>query len=256
MSRRKRSLSILSFDLMSHNRQEFGRDFVGDDDPHHLVFPQPAALHLEVDETDADAEEEPGKEVVDPDGERHDVVDLLRRGPAEGGDVLFGHHRVVERIILVIEFDDRARQLRAFLDPELLRQGAGGDIAHDDLERNNLDLTDQLLAHVEPADEMGRHPNIVEMLEYVLRDTIIEDPLALDNLVLFRIEGGRVVLEMLDQRSGLGSFVKDLGLAFVNATAAAHRSVPWFVKVHVPWAPFQFEWSAAAEPDGTTCLSE
>src|ERR1700684_2152161 len=61
-----------------------GRDLVGHDDAHHLVFPQPPAFHLEVDETDADAEEEAGEEIVDPDGERHDVVDLLRCRPAEG----------------------------------------------------------------------------------------------------------------------------------------------------------------------------
>ena len=65
-----------------------GRNLVGNDDPHHVVLEQPAALHLEVDEADADAEEEAGEEIVDADGECHDVVDLLRRGPAEGGDVL------------------------------------------------------------------------------------------------------------------------------------------------------------------------
>ncbi len=54
-------------------------------------------LDLEVDEADADAEEEAEEEVVDAERERHDLVDLLRGGPAEGGDVLFGHHRVVER---------------------------------------------------------------------------------------------------------------------------------------------------------------
>src|SRR5829696_8165336 len=37
-----------------------GRDLVGHDDPHHVVFPQPAALHLEVDQADADAEEQAG----------------------------------------------------------------------------------------------------------------------------------------------------------------------------------------------------
>src|SRR6185437_5527552 len=109
------------------------------------------------DETDADAEEEPGEEVVDTDGKRHDVVDLLRRGPAERGDVLLRHHRVVELVALVIELDDRARQLRALLDAEARRQRAGGDVTHADLERDDLDLADQLLAHIEPADEMRRH---------------------------------------------------------------------------------------------------
>ena len=59
-----------------------GRDLVGDDDPHHVAFPEPAALDLEVDELDADAEEQAGEEVVDADGERHDVVDLLRASPS------------------------------------------------------------------------------------------------------------------------------------------------------------------------------
>src|SRR3712207_3998390 len=55
-----------------------GRDLVGDDDAHHVALPQAPDLHLEVDEADADAEEEPRQEVVDPDGEGHDVVDFLR----------------------------------------------------------------------------------------------------------------------------------------------------------------------------------
>src|SRR3546814_15135072 len=34
------------------------------------------------------------------------------------------------------------------------------DIAHHDLERDDLHLADQLLAHVEAADEMRRHADI------------------------------------------------------------------------------------------------
>src|SRR5215510_3206525 len=50
--------------------------------------------------------------------------------------------------------------------------------------------------------------------------------------MLFRIEGGRIVLEMLDQRSGLGALVEDLRLAFIDAAAAAHRGVPWLEEIH------------------------
>src|SRR3984885_6363998 len=82
------------------------RNLVGDHDPHQIVLPQPTGFHLEIDETDTDAEEQPGQEVVDADRERHDVVDLLRRRPTERGDVLFRHHRIVELIVLVIELDN------------------------------------------------------------------------------------------------------------------------------------------------------
>src|ERR1700719_1030376 len=228
------------------------RDFVGDDDAHQVVLPQPAGFHLEVDEADADAEEQAGEEIVDADGERHDVVDLLRRRPAERGDVLFRHQGVVELIVLVIELEDRARQLRAFLDAEPLRQRARRDIAHADFQRNDLDLADQLLTHVEPADEMGRHADVVEMLEDVFGDAVVEDALALDHLVLLGIEGGRVVLEMLDQGSRLGTLIEDFRLAFVDAATAAHGSVPWLCKIHGCRGSNYSARSAAAEVGGTT----
>ena len=79
---------------------------------------------------------------------------------------------------------------------------------------------------------MGRHPDIVEVLEYIFRDAVVEDALAFDHFVLFGVEGGGVVLEMLDQRTWLGAFIEDLRLALINAAAATHRGVPWFLKVH------------------------
>ena len=102
------------------------------------------------------AGEHAAHEVVHADRHVGDVVHLVLAGPAEAGDMLVGDHRIAERIVLVIIFDDRARQLGAFLDPEALRDRARGDVADDDLDRDDLDLADQLLAHVDAADEVGR----------------------------------------------------------------------------------------------------
>ena len=118
------------------------------------------------------------------------------------------------------------------LDPEPLTERAGRDIAAHDLQRNDFDLANQLLAHVEPTDKMRRHADVVEVLEHVLRDPIVEDTLALDHLMLFRIERGGVILEVLDQGTGLRTFVQDLCLAFINATPTAHGDVPCFVEIH------------------------
>ena len=79
---------------------------------------------------------------------------------------------------------------------------------------------------------MGRHPDVVEVLKQVLRNPVIEDALALDNLVFLGIERGRIVLEVLDQGSWLRTFIQDLGLAFINAASTAHRDVPCFVEIH------------------------
>ena len=43
-----------------------------------------------------------------------------------------------------------------------------------------------------------------------------------DHLVLLGVEGGGVVLEMLDERTRLGAFIEDLGLAFIDAAATVH----------------------------------
>ena len=209
-----------------------GRNLVSDDDAHHVAFPEPAAFDLKIDELDARAEEEAGQEVVDTNGERHDVVDLLRRRPAEGGDVLFRHHRVVERIGLVIELDDRARQHRALFEAEPLGERTGGDVAHDDLERNDLDFTDQLLAHVEPADEVSRNAHLVEMGEDVFGNAVVEHALPVDHLMLLLVESGGVVLEELYQRAGLRSFEEDLALALIDAPTAVHGHIPWFEEIH------------------------
>jgi hypothetical protein len=56
-------------------------------------------------------------------------------------------------------------------------------------------------------------------VEDVLGDAVVQHALAVDDLVLLRIEGGRIVLEMLDQSAGLRTLVEDLGLAFVDTAA-------------------------------------
>src|SRR5205823_89534 len=125
------------------------------------------------------------------------------------------------------------RQLRAFFEAEALRERAGRNVAHHHFQRNDLHLANQLLAHVEPADEMRRHADIIKLLEDVLGDAVVENALAFDHLVLLGVERGSVVLEMLDQRSGLGTLIEDLRFAFVDTAAAAHRDVPWLEEIHV-----------------------
>ena len=60
--------------------------------------------------------------------------------------------------------------------------------------------------------------------EQILGDAVVEDAFALDLVVLLVVEGGGVVLEMLDERARLRPFIENLGLAFVNAAAPVHVS--------------------------------
>ena len=123
---------------------------------------------------------------------------------------------------LTIELDDRAGELRARFEAEPLDQRAGGDVAHDHLERHDLDFLDQLLAHVDAADEMRRDAEHVQLGEHELGNAVVEHALAVENLVLGAVAGGGVVLEILDERARLGALIKILGLAFINLPAAVH----------------------------------
>ena len=63
----------------------------------------------------------------------------------------------------------------------------------------------------------------------MLGDAVVEHALAVDRTLLLGVEGGGVVLEILDQRARLRALVEDLGLAFVDLAASCHR-------VRAPWA--------------------
>ena len=164
----------------------------------------------------------PVQEVVDPQGDGHHVVDLLGRGPVERGDVLLRDHRVVELVVLQVELDDRPRQGLALGQAVAGGQGAGGDVAADHLQRDDLHFLDQLLAQVQPLDEVVLNPDRVQLGHDVFADAIVDDALALQDGLFRGVEGGGVVLEVLDQGARFRALIEDLGLALVDLLTAGH----------------------------------
>jgi hypothetical protein len=132
--------------------------------------------------------------------------------------VLLRDQRRAQLVVLQIELDHRARQRRALLEAEAGAERAGRDVAHGHLDLDDLELAHELLAHVEPAHEMGRHADLGEPHHEVFRDAVIEHPFARDDAWLALVVG--IVLEVLHQGAGLGSLEENLGLAFVNASAS------------------------------------
>src|SRR5436190_380452 len=118
-----------------------GADLVGDDDAHVVVGVEATEFELEINEPDADPEEKSVQEIIHPQCGLHHLVEIVRAGPAEGGDVLLGDQRVAESVLLQVVLDDRTRQQRALDDTEPRGEIAGRQIAHDDSDRDDLDLT-------------------------------------------------------------------------------------------------------------------
>jgi len=135
---------------------------------------------------------------------------------------LLGDHRVPEFVVLVIILNDRAGKGLALGHAVALGEGTSRDVADHHLDRHDLDLAHELLAHVETADEMGGNADILQPHHQVFGNAVVEDALAGDHALLLGIEGGRIVLEILHQRAGFGTLVEDLRLAFVDLLAAGH----------------------------------
>ena len=75
---------------------------------------------------------------------------------------------------------------------------------------------------------MRGHPGALEHLEQDRRHPVVDDALAEDRALFQGVEGGRVVLEVLDDPAGLVRLVDDLRLALVELLARldGHRHVP------------------------------
>ena len=148
--------------------------------------------------------------------------------------MFFRHHWVIQRIILEVIFNDGPRQALAFRNAQPLRKRPGGDIAHHDLKRDDLHLPDQLLTHIEPADEMRRDADFSEAHHQVFADAVIEHTLAGDGALLLRVEGGGVILEILHQGAGFRPLEQDFCFTFIELAATSHGSVILWPKQ--PWA--------------------
>jgi hypothetical protein len=53
-------------------------------------------------------------------------------------------------------------------------------LRHDDLQRDDLDLADQLLTQVQPLDEVVGHADAVQARHDELADAVVDDALAVE----------------------------------------------------------------------------
>ena len=139
--------------------------------------------------------------------------------------MLLGHQRIIQFVVFIVKLDDRTGQNSSFFNAEAFGQRSRRNVAHHQFQRHNLDFLDQLFAHVDAFDEMGRNANLVQVLKNIFRNAVVEHAFAIDNLMLLGVERGCIIFEKLHQSAGFRAFIKNFGLAFVNFTASAHRII-------------------------------
>ena len=201
-----------------------GADLIRHDQAHEIALPDPAHLDAEIGKPDAHAHHHARQEVIHPQCQGHDIIQILLVGPAKGDDMLFAHQGRAQTVVLVVILHNRARQRRAFGNPQPGRDIACGKVPHHHLDGDDLGHAHQLLAHVQTADEMRGHPHRIQPGHEEFRQAVVQHALPFHRRG--GGDGGRrgaVILEILDQSARLGAFVQDLRLALVNLLAPCHE---------------------------------
>ena len=70
---------------------------------------------------------------------------------------------------------------------------------------------------------MGRDSDVRQPGKNMFGHAVVDYAFARNRAFFLGIKCGCVVLEILDQRAGFGTLVKNLGLAFVDFAAAGHN---------------------------------
>ena len=185
-----------------------------------------AELELVVDEVDARLREQRLQHRVDPMRERLHLRDLVRRRPPQHADVVVVDERIVQRVALQEELEDRLGQSRALLDAVALGHRARADVAHDALDRDHLHRLDQRLALVQQRDEMRADPRGGELAHHVRVDPVVRLALAFELRELDAVERRHVVAVVHDEPVRIVGRVHGLRLAAIQLLPLFHACAP------------------------------
>ena len=142
------------------------------------------------------------------------------------------HEGIAQVVILVGELDGGRVEHDALLHAEALGEGAGGDVADDDLQGDDGHLFHGGLPVAELLHIVGRHALLLQAAHQVVGHAVVDGPLAGDGALLQAVEGGGVVLVGHDHNIGVAGGEDLLGLALVELLQ--------FLVRHIKTPPFGF----------------
>ena len=132
--------------------------------------------------------------------------------------------RVAETVVFIRELDGGGVKHNALLHAVPLGEGAGGDVADDDLEGDDGDLLDEGLPVGKLPHEVGGHALLLQQRHQVVGHPVVDDAFSGDSAPFFAVKGGGVVLVFDDQQFGVVGAKDHLGLAFVQLLQLLHSN--------------------------------
>ena len=183
-----------------------------------------AFLDLEIDELHVDLGEDVLERLVDGTRLTGDLRELVLRSQTKGDDAVIVDERITQIVGLQAEFEDRLLQRRAFLDAIPFGEGAGGGVAHDDLQRVHGHLAHQLFGVRQTLDEVAVDAASLEQFENHGGDVVVQATLAGDLRLLRAVAGRRLVHVFDPQDVGIVGRIHFFGLALIELFQFLHDS--------------------------------
>ena len=131
--------------------------------------------------------------------------------------------RIVQRVALQEEFEDRLGELRSFGDSVALGHRPRADVAHHAFDGKHLHRPDQRFTLVQHADEMRRHPGRGELAHHVRIDLVVGLAFLLELRELHAVERRHVVPIVHHEMTRIVRRVDRLRLALVELLPLFHR---------------------------------
>ena len=124
--------------------------------------------------------------------------------------------RVMQVVVLVAVLQDGGLEHLALGHAHAQAEVAGGNIADDDFQRNDLNLLDQGIAVVQLLNIMGGDAFFFQLLHQSVGQLVVDNALIADGALLFAVAGGGIVLVMNHNDFGVRSCEYLLSFAFVH----------------------------------------
>src|SRR5699024_1915384 len=156
----------------------------------------------------------------------------------QGQGVVGVYERVAQRVVLVGKLDGGRVEDDALRHAVALGKAARGDVADDDLKRDDGDLLHQGLPVRELLYIVRRHAVLLQHAHEAVGQAVVYDALAQDGAALFAVEGGGVVLVGDDAQGGVVRGVDLFGLALVELFELFHVSSSPFRAFRAGRGPF------------------
>ena len=139
---------------------------------------------------------------------------------------------VPQVVVFIGELDGGGVEDDALLHAVVLGERPGGEVADNDLQRDDGDLLHHGFPFAQLLHKMGGDPGLLQLCHKAVGHLVVDDAFACDGALFQPVEGGGVILVVHNVQIRVVGFKDLLGLALIELFQLLHgvflRQVKWW----------------------------